>query len=265
MSRISDLNMFNNSAMISNMLPILTGLIARRVLLNFRADPRIAQALLPRPFVVETCRGAAIVGICLIRLEQLRPKGFPSQVGLASENMAHRIAVRYPANGEMKSGVFIWRRETDQRLVQVFGGRLFPGVHHGAKFLTQTDGDEISMQVKSNDGETDVSFSARDSLAWQPTSLFKGVDEASDFFRRGECGFSSSLNQSSVEGMQLKISQWRLKPMVVQLKKTAFYSNPSRFPEGSVEFDCGLIMRAVPHQWHQIKELPDLDAESLRI
>ncbi len=258
------LNMFNNEVIILHMLPTLTGIIARRVLLNFRADPHVAQSVLPEPFVVETYNGAAIVGICLIRLEQLRPKGFPSRVGMASENVAHRIAVRYPVKGGMQSGVFIWRRETDHKLVQMFGGRLFPGVHHGATFSVQEKEDQICMDVKSDDGETDVSFSATTTPGWQPTSAFKSLDEASEFFQHGDRGFSCSLDQRSVEGMQLKISQWCVKPLVVQLKKAAFYSCSSRFPEGSVEFDCGLIMRAVPHQWRQIKELPDLDAVSLR-
>ena len=109
------------------MLPVIQGLIARRVLLNFRADPEVVQKLLPRPFEAETFQGHALVGICLIRLEQIRPRSFPRWLGLASENMAHRVAVRYPSKGNMKSGVFVWRRETGQKLVQMFGGRLFPG------------------------------------------------------------------------------------------------------------------------------------------
>jgi hypothetical protein len=257
------LNMFNNEAIILCMLPTLRGIIARRVLLNFRADPHVAQSVLPEPFVVETYNGAAIVGICLIRLEQLRPKGFPSRVSMASENVAHRIAVRYPVKGGMRSGVFIWRRETDQKLVQMFGGRLFPGVHHGATFSVQENDGQISMDVKSDDGETDVSFSATTTTSWQPTSAFKSLDEASEFFQHGDCGFSCSLDQRSVEGMELKISQWSVKPLTVQLKNAAFYSRSSRFPKGSVEFDCGLLMRAVPHEWHQIKDISVLNIASL--
>jgi len=248
------------------MLPTLRGIIARRVLLNFRADPHVAQSMLPEPFVVKTYNGAAIVGICLIRLEQLRPKGFPSRVGMASENVAHRIAVHYPIKGGMRSGVFIWRRETDQKLVQMFGGRLFPGVHHGATFSVQENECQICMDVKSDDGETDVSFSATTTTTttnWQPTSAFKSLDEASEFFKNGDCGFSCSLDQRSVEGMQLKISQWSVKPLAVQLKKAAFYSRSSRFQKGSVEFDCGLLMRAVPHEWHQIKDISVLNTASL--
>lgn len=142
------------------MLPVLEGVIARRVLLNFRADPQVVQRLLPRPFEAEQREGSAIVGVCLIRLERLRPKGLPRALGLASENMAHRVAVRYPARQGPQRAVFIWRRETDQRLVEMFGGRIFPGVHDRATFQVSEDDTSLSMNVSSADGRTDVSFSA---------------------------------------------------------------------------------------------------------
>jgi len=246
------------------MLPVLTGLIARRVLLNFRADAHVVQRMLPKPLAVETHQGHAIVGVCLIRLEQLRPKGLPEQIGIASENMAHRVAVHYPANGKMKRGVFIWRRETDRKLVQVFGGRLFPGVHHAATFQVEETDNVIRMNVKSLDSETDVNFSADHSRTWQPSSSFASLDDASQFFQQGDCGFSCSLKGDSLEGMQLKTLKWVLEPLAVRLNKIAFYFNASRFPLGSVEFDCGLIMRAVPHEWHEIREVPELYAMSLR-
>lgn len=244
------------------MLPVLKGLIARRVLLNFRADPQVVQKLLPRPFVAQVHRGCAVVGVCLIRLEELRPKWFPAQVGLASENMAHRVAVLYPSDGAMLPGVFVWRRATDQRLVQLLGGRLFPGVHDAARFFTQEDENSISMDATSRQGLPQVSFSASVSKVRQPTSLFKTLDEASEFFRQGDCGFSCSLKGDSVEGMQLRTLKWSLTPMVVHHSKSSFYSDTSRFPEGSVEFDCGLMMRGVPHEWHEIPDVPRLSATS---
>ncbi|HEY6968855.1 MAG TPA: DUF2071 domain-containing protein [Candidatus Angelobacter sp.] len=247
------------------MLPVVKGLIARRALLNFRADPDIVQKLLPKPFTVDTHQGFAIVGICLIRLEELRPKGLPAQFGIASENMAHRVAVRYPVNGEVRPGVFIWRRETDQKLVQKFGGRLFPGVHHAAQFSVRDSGDEIEMEVKSCDGNTDVCFAASSLAKWQNTSVFHTFEDVSEFFRQGDCGFSSALNGDSIEGMQLKTLQWSLTPLAVQLKTSSFYFDPSRFPAASIEFDCGLIMRRVSHEWHEIKETPEMQAASILV
>jgi hypothetical protein len=247
------------------MIPVLQGLIARRVLLNFRADPQVVQKLLPKPFVADTFHGSAIVGVCLIRLEQLRPKGVPAQLGMASENMAHRVAVLYPANGRMKPGVFIWRRGTDQRLVQMLGGRLFPGVHHGARFRVREEGKGIDMDVSTDTGEADVRFCASVCPTWQSTSAFRNLDEASEFFQQGGCGFSCSLKGDSVEGIELKTLQWSMKPLAVHLRKAAFYLNSIHFPVGSVEFDCGLIMRAVPHEWHEMREVPELQAASSRV
>lgn len=219
------------------MLPVLQGVIGRRVLLNFRADPQVVQKLLPSAFEVEQREGSAIVGICLIRLEQLRIKGWPTWVGMASENMAHRVAVTYRTSCGWQRGVFIWRRETSQRLVKVFGGRLFPGVHQSAKFLGKEESASICMEVQSADGETDVCFSATMSSDWQPTPAFRSLDEVSGFFQGGDCGFSYSLNGRSVEGMQLKIPNWSLAPLSIQLHEAAFYLNRLRFPKGSIEFD----------------------------
>ena len=245
------------------MLPVIQGLIARRVLLNFRADPEVVQKLLPRPFEAETFQGHALVGICLIRLEQIRPRSFPRWLGLASENTAHRVAIRYPSKGNMKSGVFIWRRETDQKLVQMFGGRLFPGVHLAARFAVHNNQDGITMDVQNADGNSDVSFSAKYSNMWRPRSVFPTLKEASEFFRQGDCGFSCSLQGNSVEGMQLRTFTWSPVMLEVELRKCSFYFDTLRFPHGSVEFDCGMMLRGVPHEWHEIVDVPRLETDAV--
>jgi hypothetical protein len=237
---------------------MIEGVIARRMLLNFRADPSVVQRLLPAPLEVDQQRGHAIVGVCLIRLEKLRPRGVPDALGLSSENMAHRIAIRYPTRAGMRPGVFIWRRETDQRLVELLGGRLFPGVHHYARFEARENENSLAMDVTSDDGKADVSFSARVSAEWHGTPSFETFDEVSEFFRRGDCGFSCSLRGDELEGLQLKTLKWAMVPMDVESQHCVFYSNSRRFPAGSIGFDCGLLMRGLPHEWHQITDVPEL-------
>src|SRR5439155_150650 len=74
-------------------LPILEGVIRRRVLVNYRVDPELLARQLPPPFRPKLHNGAAVGGICLIRLEQIHPAFVPLRIGFASENAAHRIAV----------------------------------------------------------------------------------------------------------------------------------------------------------------------------
>jgi hypothetical protein len=241
------------------MLPLIRGVIARRILLNFRADAEVVQRLLPSPLQVDRHKGHAIVGICLIRLEHLRPQGVPGAFGFSSENMAHRVAIRYPGTDGVRAGVFVWRRGTDQKLVELLGGRLFPGVHRHAKFRVAEDQGRIVMNVTSQDGETDVHFSAHVSKEWQPTPSFGSFDELSEFFRKGDCGFSCSRSGNELEGLQLKTLKWEMTPLEIESQHSAFYSDLQRFPAGSVDFDCGLLMRGIPHEWHQLTDIPELE------
>ena len=59
-------------------LPALQGLVRRRILVNFRVAPDVMERHLPSPFRPKLVDGWALAGICLIRLEQIRPRGFPS-------------------------------------------------------------------------------------------------------------------------------------------------------------------------------------------
>jgi len=108
-------------------IPVIKGTIKRRLLVNFRADPTVVQRILPPPFRPKLHREHSLVGICLIRLEQIRPAGLPSVLGLSSENAAHRIAVEWTdAAGIQREGVFIPRRDTGSLLNPVGAGGYFP-------------------------------------------------------------------------------------------------------------------------------------------
>jgi hypothetical protein len=86
-------------------IPTITGIIDRRMLVNFTVDLDILRSILPAPFKPKEFEGKGIAGICLIRLKDVRPKGLPAFIGIGSENGAHRIAVEWMENGELKEGV----------------------------------------------------------------------------------------------------------------------------------------------------------------
>lgn len=233
------------------MLPVLEGTIGRRVLLNYRVDTEVARKLVPAPLEVAAHNGYAVAGICLIALEKLRPRGVPSALGFSSQNMAHRIAVRYPTENGLRDGVFIWRRETDNSFVHRFGGRLFPGVHGSANFEIVDDAEGLSMNIRTPRGEVDVSFGARPG-AFRRSVLFDNFGEVCGFFRKGDCGFSCGREDETLEGMQLKTLRWEMVPLAITSMRSAFFEDTARFPEGSVVFDCGVVMRDIPHEWHEI-------------
>src|SRR4051812_24602015 len=125
--------------------PSVQGVIARRLLVNYRVDPDVIAAILPAPFQPKLMCGAAIAGICLIRLQAVRPRGVPALLGMTSENAAHRIAVEWDDRGRRHEGVYIPRRDTNSRFNTLVGGRLFPGLHHYAHFTTTDTDRQISV------------------------------------------------------------------------------------------------------------------------
>src|SRR5689334_16048143 len=107
-------------------IPVIRGLIDRRILVNYRVNADLLASLLPTPFRPQIVHGFGMVGICLIRLRQVRPRGWPAWLGISSENVAHRAAVEWDDHGVIREGVFIRRRDTSSRLNSWAGGRLFP-------------------------------------------------------------------------------------------------------------------------------------------
>lgn len=74
-------------------LPAIHGYIDRRILINFTADPKVVEKIIPFPFRPHLYKNKAIVGICLIRLKSIKTLSLPDFMGIGSENGAHRIAV----------------------------------------------------------------------------------------------------------------------------------------------------------------------------
>lgn len=236
-------------------LPAISGIIERRILANFRIDPECMAAALPSPFRPQCVGGWAIGGICLIRLARIRPTVMPFPFGLRSENAAHRIAVEWEVAGETRQGVYIPRRDTNSRLNVLAGGRLFPGVHHHARFAVIEDGDHVSVKMTSDDGSANVHVSGTRVETLSKSSVFESVQDASRFFEQGSLGYSDSGIPDRFDGLELQCKNWVAEPMEINVIRSSYFEDTNRFPVGSVDFDCALLMRDIDHQWHGREDL----------
>lgn len=237
-------------------IPVIEGTIQRRLLVNFRVDPDVMQRELPARFRPKLHAGHAIAGICLIRLEGIRPRAIRVPVGIASENAAHRIAVQWTTGaGETCEGVFIPRRDTNSMMNHLAGGRLFPGEHHRARFVVDDGGDRIDVAMRSDDGLVDLRVRGRTARALPRTSCFASIEEASAFFERGSLGYSVTADRGRLDGIRLETHGWHVEPLAVEEVRSSYFSDTTRFPRGSVEFDCALLMRDVAHEWHAAGDL----------
>ncbi|QPH37946.1 DUF2071 domain-containing protein [Pedobacter endophyticus] len=229
--------------------PTIHGYIDRRILINFTADPQAVERIIPLPFRPKIYKDKAIVGICLIRLKHIKPKGLPDFIGVNSENGAHRIAVEWDENGDTKSGVYIPRRDTSLKLNTLVGGRIFPGKHHYAKFNVQESNGNYHIDFKSSDN-TEILIDATETKFFNNKSIFETLNEASDFFEKGSLGYSPSKN--GYEGLKLKTYKWQVTALDVLNVKSSFFEDVKLFPKGSVVFDHALLMTNIEHEWESV-------------
>jgi hypothetical protein len=233
-------------------IPKIKGVIDRRILINYQVDKSVLENYLPEPFKPKLVNGKGIAGICLIRLKEIRPKGLPKQIGISSENGAHRIAVEWLENGELKEGVYIPRRDTSSKLNSLAGGTIFPGVHHLAEFSVKESDGNYKVTFISDD-ETSLSIEAKETKEWNRESVFENIECVSKFFKNGSVGYSPGKNE--FDGLELKAYNWKVSLLEVKSIQSSFFENEHIFPKGSVKFDNALLMTDIEHEWIGLKKI----------
>jgi len=230
-------------------IAVVTGVIDRRILVNYNIDADRIARVLPPPFQPKLVNGRAVGGICLIRLKQLRPRFLPAAFGFSSENAAHRIAVEWQQDGVTREGVYIPRRDTSAWLHTLLGGRAFPGTHHRADFTVRETADRYFVEMQARDGGSRVLVDAVLASGLPATSVFRSVAEASSFFERGSLGYSSTLDRARFEGLELSAADWHVEPLAVERVESSFFDDREQFAEGTVRFDSALLMQGIVHEW----------------
>ena len=82
------------------------------------------------------------------------------------------------------------------------------------------------------------------------SSVFDSLAEASAFFQAGSLGYSATPDPARFQGLELNCQNWQVTPLDVDEVRSSFFDDPARFPPGSIEFDCALLMRGIEHEWH---------------
>lgn len=228
-------------------MPVLSGLLDRRMLLNYRISPEVMQRCLPAPFRPQVVNGFALAGVCLIRMNAIGPRFLPFPVVRRSENAALRFAVEWETDGRTQTGVYIPERYTTSRLAALAGMRFFPGKHSHASLQVVEQPDRLHVEL---DSDLKLSVTARPVEQFSGSRVFDSVEAASRFFQNGEAGYSEAIRKGQFDGVKLKIFDWRVEPLQVEQIQCNFFDERNRFPAGTVEFDCALLMRHLKNEFH---------------
>ena len=104
-------------------------------------------------------------------------------------------------------------------------------------------------------GDAKVHVSGTVAATLPNSSVFGSVSNASDFFEQGSLGYSDTKTHGKYDGLELDCSNWHVESLNVNSIQSSYFEDTNRFPAGSVEFDCALLMRNIVHQWHGRSDL----------
>ena len=104
--------------------------------------------------------------------------------------------------------------------------------------------------MKSDDGETRVTVEAHIASHLPEHSIFASLEEASAFFEHGSHGYSVTNKPGTLDSLELQCKHWKVEPLQVTEAQSSFFDDQTRFPQGSAELDCALLMRNIRHEWH---------------
>jgi hypothetical protein len=226
--------------------PSIEGICQRRVIINYRVDPDFIAKQLPAHFTPLLVKDYAIAGICLIRLKEMRPMGFPKQLGFSSENAAPRIAVQWKENGISVPGAYIPQRYSSSSINSAVSGYFFPALFQHADFQCIESDDQYKIQVIANDGfKLEIDAHKTDQL--QPESVFNSTEQASDFIKNAVIAYSPAQQKGRLNAIQLKTYSWKAEPLKLDLLR---YNIIEAFPKGVATFDSALLMLNIKHEWH---------------
>ena len=107
------------------------------------------------------------------------------------------------------------------------------------------------MSIRARDGGMTVALRARESDSLPESSCFESLEESSAFFEGGSVGFSVTRDCCRLDGLRLDTKSWQVRPLAVEHVESSFFADESVFSAGSVVFDHALLMRDIPHRWHE--------------
>src|SRR5205085_5393730 len=96
------------------------------------------------------------------------------------------------------------------RLNALVGGRVFPGVHHHARFDVRESPEHFHVALQSDDGDTRMSVTGRVAERLPATSIFTSLAEASAFFQAGSLGYSPNNSGNRFQGLELRCQTWQM-------------------------------------------------------
>lgn len=224
------------------------------LVLTYALPKTILIPLLPPGLILDCYGEHGFVAAAFVQTRRMRPRGWPSVVGMDFFLSGYRIFTRFRTNaGPTLRGLRILRSDADCPFMIASGNLLTHYKYHHAdvKINRTKQPDQISLEIQSNDGRGDVVLSAdldqNDDFLPQG-SPFATVRDARKF--AGPLPFTFDYEEETnsiirVEGVR---SNWHPRSVQAEVKQLSFLDQPP-FNQCKPVFCSAFWLEDVPYYW----------------
>ena len=238
-------------------LPVIRGVIDRRILVNYRVDPGVLAALLPAPFRPKLVAASGMVGRLPDPPEaRCGPRFLPPLAGdLLRERRPPRRR-RMGRGGRRREGVFVPRRDTDSRLNRLGGRAALPRRPLTTPaFTVRGDGRPLPRRPPQRRRRTSLSVVGGVNAAVAGGVGLRLARGGLRLLRGGLAGVLRDAPARPARGAGAAAPRWRVEPLAGRAGGVQLLRGPVALPAGVGRVRLALLMRGIDHEWHVRGEL----------
>lgn len=219
------------------------------LVLTYALPADLLQTLLPPRLEVDRHQDQGFVAVALVKTRSLRPACFPSWLGQDFFLSGYRIFTRFPTGERRLRGLKILRSDTDSWSM-VFGGNLMTHYgYHKVDLDEGWNGPRLELQVRSRDGQTDLTLNADAGCDELPeSSPFTDWKQARKW--AGPLPFTFSHEPETgkmvvVEGLR---EHWEPRPIGILKADVAFFRH-GPFAGCQPRLASAFLLENIPYFW----------------
>lgn len=223
----------------------VVGRLQRCWLFAYRTPAEAARQIVPPPLEPVTRGDVAFWNVVVCQVRAMRPKGFPTVVGVSYWHVAYRLYVRLPLpSGEAVEGLYFVRSDCNRALMSLAGNLLTDFRFHTAPISVREKSEAVEIHAVSSDAPAHARLVPAAAPTLAQGSPFASPQEAAAFLAYEPYGISlTAAGDANVIHVTRDERAWRSRPVCVESAEWGFFTGRE------VQLEACYAVDPIAYQW----------------
>jgi len=222
--------------------------LVERFVFNFRVRPDVLAAHLPVPFLhPQVLHGWSVISLCILQLERVTLRPWPSWPGLRTISGAYRCGVLDTSGDRPVPSVYVLTRVTDRWLLACLGPWIFASALSRVRLSLSRDGAARVMRIHDDDrclfAASIRPSSSSDALDSQ---VFASLEAFANFISLGETSYTPAIRLNALARIDLEERETRYAALTATVEQSSL---ATLLGKAEVFFDSAIRATGGRYRW----------------